>query len=62
MRKEDMTKIDQFIIKTAHIDCKHETYHSLLRSTITPTINRDLNELKGKKVLVFTAWRKVQKV
>ena len=52
MRKEDMTKIDEFIIKIAHIDCKHETYHSL-RSTITPTINCDLNELKGKKVLVF---------
>ena len=54
LRKEDSTKIDEFVIKIGHIDCKKDLYE-VLKNTVCPAINNDLKGLlSGEyKCLIF---------
>ena len=54
LRKEDSTKIDEFVIKIGHIDCKKDSYE-VLKNTVCPAINNDLKGLlSGEyKCLIF---------
>jgi len=54
VRKADNTKIDEFVVKIGHIDCKKDTYE-VLKQTITPSLNTDIKALLSgeKKLLIF---------
>ena len=47
-RKEDMSVIDSWVVKIGHIDCKKDTY-DVLKQTIIPFINHDINKLIEQK-------------
>ena len=54
LRKEDKKKIDEFVLKVGHIDCKKDTYE-VIKNTISPTLNDDMKALLSgeKKLLIF---------